>query len=422
MRDIRSRLSQELEKLRRVLSLRDPTGVPYLRSLILAIVLLPLCLLVSRRARTSRDPRTVYCVSILGAPRWAAITDVFCFVAQRAALGSERSILLLFPGQPDNKFLVSQWCDTIQADYGVRVRVVHRQGLCRALAIAFYLSRAYLPVSSFAGTGLVDYDKQPSPGTVRLTAEQRQESEIDLRHLGIARPEHSVVLAMRELGDDLFGFASKSPSKNAVLYSSPERFGSAVGVFTRAGLQLVRVAKRPAIELPNWQPSNSVIDYARRARTEMTDVYLASNCLFCISDGSGFHWLASASGRPTLFTNLSLPSSPLRSDSIFLPIRFWSIRDGRLLRVREMAKLGPHLFQVPEIRRHQLEAIRPEEELVAEACSEMIDFARGDQAPIRPSDEQFLLTRDIQAAFAPKVVRGRVSLGFARQFWRELSE
>jgi putative glycosyltransferase (TIGR04372 family) len=86
-----------------------------------------------------------------------------------------------------------------------------------------------------------------------------------------------------------------------------------------------------------------IFDYASSPfRDDFLDVYLAANCSFFVSSGSGIDGLANIFRRPQLYVNLALPFHPLtnKRDHIFIYKHFFDVDSKQKLDLTELLKRG----------------------------------------------------------------------------------
>ena len=106
------------------------------------------------------------------------------------------------------------------------------------------------------------------------------------------------------------------------------------------------------VDRPLGYSSSSVIDYASGSlRSEFGDVYLASKCRYCMSDGLGFFGLAAVFRRPSLYVNFS-PFHMFytsRSCDLGIPKLFVDRSSGRIIPLRDLRE-----FSIARLTRAEL--------------------------------------------------------------------
>ena len=107
--------------------------------------------------------------------------------------------------------------------------------------------------------------------------------------------------------------------------------------FASMNVQIVRMGAK--VERPFTSNSPLIIDYASTGmRTEVADIYLASECAMCISTNLGFDHIAAMSGKLRVITNQALiiqASTLFYSTDVFILQRFIERSSGRLLTLSE---------------------------------------------------------------------------------------
>lgn len=117
-------------------------------------------------------------------------------------------------------------------------------------------------------------------------------------------------------------------------------FKQAVAYLNTLGYQLVRMGKDEA------KPCKfeGVIDYTNDFYDEVMDFYLIANCKFLIGSPSGLTSVTYYWGRPVLITNLNVlsygfESHPYTKYDLYIPKKFYSMRENRLLNLYETITL-----------------------------------------------------------------------------------
>jgi len=101
------------------------------------------------------------------------------------------------------------------------------------------------------------------------------------------------------------------------------------------------VEKRLAAGRPN------IIDYANMGRTEFMDVYLGAKCKFYIVSTTGINAIPVAFRTPIAYVNWhAIQHAPTwDKNSLFIPMKIRSKKDGRIMGYREILDLGIGHFQ-----------------------------------------------------------------------------
>lgn len=88
-----------------------------------------------------------------------------------------------------------------------------------------------------------------------------------------------------------------------------------------------------------------IIDYAKEYQSDFADVYIMSHCKFFIGNTAGIYVLANAFGAPYIKVNVTPLSVAARGPrDLFLPKKYWSIKDERFLAFPEIIAMGAEFW------------------------------------------------------------------------------
>jgi putative glycosyltransferase (TIGR04372 family) len=171
---------------------------------------------------------------------------------------------------------------------------------------------------------------------------------------------------------------------------------SPISDYTRAiqelvelGYQVVRMGK--VAEEPLRFDHPYVIDYANyHLRSDFLDIFLAANCSFFLSTGSGIDSVATVFRRPQLLVNFPLPFHPLTSlpSHMFIYQHFHDLHTGEPLSLRQLQmRKAWTLFSNEAFRRAGigLQLNSPQE--IADAAIEMAGRLSGTWQPLEDDDK-----------------------------------
>jgi putative glycosyltransferase (TIGR04372 family) len=141
-----------------------------------------------------------------------------------------------------------------------------------------------------------------------------------------------------------------------------------------------------------------IINYAGVARDDtsaFTDIALLSMCKFFVGPGSGVQWCAMAFNRPVCLIN-AFPwpwtETPMRSDSVVIPKKYWVRKENRFLTIHEAVLLEKDMhwkrfYDKKSTDRLGLDIIPNSSEEISSAMIEINDRLNhcwmGDSFPIR---------------------------------------
>ncbi len=142
-------------------------------------------------------------------------------------------------------------------------------------------------------------------------------------------------------------------------------------------------------DVPLECPSPHVIDYANTGRSEFLDVFLASNCQFFVSTGSGIDAFGDVFRKPIVFCNqvtVEAVHAWLPNVTIFKRLR--DKTNGRILTFREIIQSGlGKVFDAREYERRGIELVDNTPDEIRAAVSEMAARVAG-QFVEQPEDRE----------------------------------
>lgn len=122
-----------------------------------------------------------------------------------------------------------------------------------------------------------------------------------------------------------------------------------------------------------------IIDYSKLFYDQLMDFYLIANCKFLVGSASGLTSITAFWGRPVLITNLNVfcygfESLPTTKFDLYIPKKFYSIKDKRYLNLYEMFVISNRCDRYNE--RFEIEGIQVidnTEDEILKATREMND-------------------------------------------------
>ena len=114
-------------------------------------------------------------------------------------------------------------------------------------------------------------------------------------------------------------------------------FESACEALTKLGFYVIRMGV--AVKKPIKTNNKMIIDYAyNNLRTDFMDIYLASQCEFCLTTGTGFDGITLMFRKPNIYVNIA-PLFSLRmecSNLLSIPCHYYSKKLSRKLTISEI--------------------------------------------------------------------------------------
>ena len=105
------------------------------------------------------------------------------------------------------------------------------------------------------------------------------------------------------------------------------------------GLYAIRMGY--LIEKPVHSNNRRVIDYASMFHDDFADIYLSARCKFFLGCTAGLFCVAQCFDVPIAAANFApLGTVPLRAQDIFIPKKYWSVKENRFLSFPEIIAMG----------------------------------------------------------------------------------
>ena len=124
----------------------------------------------------------------------------------------------------------------------------------------------------------------------------------------------------------------------------------------------------------SWKEDN-VLDYASSSRSDFLDLFLISRCRFFLGPNAGPYVVSTLFRRPVAFINVT----PLMGANgyfsqmdIFIPKKYKSVREGRIMTLTEVIRSGAHLLLTSDcFRKLGIEVISNTPEEIRDLALEM---------------------------------------------------
>ena len=175
-------------------------------------------------------------------------------------------------------------------------------------------------------------------GLLELTNKRMEFSEkekkaaiLDMNEFGWSKGEKFVCLNVR---DGAF-FSEASSSKHSYRNTNIDDYNFAITELAKQGFWVFRTGKK--MEQPLTIKHDRIVDYAFSSkRSDLLDIWLFSNCHFCISAGTGIDAVADIYRRPIVYVNyLPIGLMVTWSHSITSPKKMVWSKTGVMLKLSE---------------------------------------------------------------------------------------
>lgn len=211
---------------------------------------------------------------------------------------------------------------------------------------------------------------------IHLSEEDISEAKFLLAKLGIPSESKHICLTVRDKA-----YLTKYLPNNDYSYhdyrdANIDNFLEASEYLAENGFYVFRMGVHVERKLTSTHPR--VIDYANLdIRSELLDIYLASTCEFCITQGTGFDALPVIFRRPLLQVN-AVPvgyAFTYLKDSMFIPKHIEDIKTNRRLPLEEIMDRGLfYSLTSSDYSSHGVRTVENTSEEILDAVAEMLDY------------------------------------------------
>ena len=215
--------------------------------------------------------------------------------------------------------------------------------------------------------------------TINFSAQERFIGDSLIEGLGIKQGAKYVTLIVRDSAYLERLMPNKDWSYHDYRDNDIDNYVLAAETLAEHGFFVVRVGSVVKKKFRTSHPR--IIDYAFNGkRTDFLDLYLASNCEFCISTGTGFDALPHIFRKPCVYTNFApLGTFPTFQEGLVIPKHYYSTRLKRRLSLKEVVDHNKAMFIVDGGKFSELgielQENSPEE--ICDACLEMVEILGG---------------------------------------------
>ena len=177
-------------------------------------------------------------------------------------------------------------------------------------------------------------DKYPS--TIQLSQNDLIKGDDEKSRIGLPKKAKFICLIVRDSSylEKLYG---QKVSKHDYRDSDINDFVQACEALTKLGYYVIRMGA--TVKKPINTNNKMIIDYAfYNLRTDFMDIYLASQCEFCITTGTGFDGITLMFRKPNIYVNVA-PMFILRlecSSLLSIPCHYYSKKLSRNLTISEI--------------------------------------------------------------------------------------
>ena len=175
------------------------------------------------------------------------------------------------------------------------------------------------------------------PPTVKLTHNDLIKGDVERLKIGLPKKAKFICLTVRDSAylDKLY--IDENTSMHDYRNADINDFLMACEVLTDLGYYVIRMGS--VVKKPIKTSNKMIIDYAyNNLRTDFMDIYLASQCEFCLTTGTGFDGTTIIFRKPNIYVN-SAPLFFLRtecSSMLSIPCYYYSKKFSRNLTISEI--------------------------------------------------------------------------------------
>jgi len=179
------------------------------------------------------------------------------------------------------------------------------------------------------------FDKYPP--TIKLSDEDLSLGEKEKLKIGLEKKAKFVCLIVRDSAYLEKIYDNKDNSRHDFRDANIDDFVSACEALTDLGYYVIRMGA--AVRKPINTNNKMIIDYAfNKLRTDFMDIYLCSQCEFCITTGTGLDGVPIIFRKPNIYINIA-PLFDIRvefSNMLGIPCHYFSKKLMRNLTISEI--------------------------------------------------------------------------------------
>jgi putative glycosyltransferase (TIGR04372 family) len=287
-----------------------------------------------------------------------------------------------------------------------------------------YSANKLLPNSEryeIENTGTIDSKDLVIKSKVHLqfTHDEIKEAQTDLRKMGIPPADSAYIgLIARDSGYLKTVFPERNWDYHNYRDSNIDNYVLAAEELAARGHYVLRMGA--AVENPFKTNNPKIIDYAMNGyRTDLLDIYIAANCYFFISTGTGMDEIPVLFRRPVVRVN-HMPIEWIRGwlpNEITIFKKHWLKDKKRFMTVREIIESGAGKWTYAELfEEHGIELIENTPEEIRDVITEMENRLKGVWETTEEDEE---LQKRFWSFFKPgelnPVFRSRIGAEFLRQ-------
>ena len=303
----------------------------------------------------------------------AANTELFLCETELHINGCQDCLCLLYLEEPPvaNNYLIKMWGRHESINIIPRFLGV---SLTRALKLIPGGNRHFIPTTLQSDRDIRGLYPKTKPH-LSLTRSEIQEGYRFLASLGLTSDSKFVCLTVRDSAYLKHYLKNDDYSYHDYRDSDINDYLEACNLLSKNGYYVFRMGVRVNSSLNSSNPM--IIDYANSGfRTEFLDIFLAYQCSFCITQGTGFDALPIIFRKPILQVN-AVPvgyANTFVDNCLFIPKHYSSKLTNKRVSLRDQVELG--LFNhLGEHDGFVIENNSSDE--ILEACNEMISRLEG---------------------------------------------
>lgn len=253
---------------------------------------------------------------------------------------------------------------------------------------------------------------------LQFTHDEIKEAQTDLRKMGIPADSAYIGLIARDSGYLKTVFPERNWDYHNYRDSNIDNYVLAAEELAARGHYVLRMGA--AVENPFKTNNPKIIDYAMNGyRTDLLDIYIAANCYFFISTGTGMDEIPVLFRRPVVRVNY-VPIEWIRGwlpDEITIFKKHWLKDKKRFMTIMEIIESGAGRWTYSELfEEHGIEPIENTPEEIRDVVTEMEKRLKGVWETTEEDEE---LQKRFWSFFKPgelnPVFRSRIGAEFLRQ-------
>ena len=211
------------------------------------------------------------------------------------------------------------------------------------------------------------------PAHLEFRPDEEVYGQEQLREMGVSKEAKYICFHSRDSAYLGRLFGKEKFSYHNYRDSNIQNYLLAANNLAAKGYYMIRMGA--IVKKPFISRNAKIIDYATDHRSDFMDIYLLSKCKFFITSNSGLCAVTTIFRKPNAFVNVApfLGAEGIsRKEDLFIPKKYWSVKEKRFLTLDELLKNGvARFFHTSRFDAFGCEVIENSPEEISDLATEM---------------------------------------------------